>query len=81
MTLPPHLQQLADRNQAEVNARDAAAGLCVMHNTGEQPPAKHLATLANGNVLPLCDPCLTWWQIEGQDPGIGLPVSVTPITA
>lgn len=48
-------------NQAEVNARLAAAGRCVLHNGGVNQPARFLMELPIGNVLPLCVECHAWW--------------------
>lgn len=55
------------RNVADVNARLAAEGRCIMHNTDTDIPARYLLELPIGNVLPLCPACCAWWCVEAKD--------------
>lgn len=75
------LADLHARNVAEVNARLAADGRCVLHNTDVTIPARYLLELPIGNVLPLCADCHAWWladAIETGDP-MARPVRVVDI--
>lgn len=62
-------------NQARVNARLAAEGRCIMHNSDVTIPAEYLLEVQIGNVLPLCGPCCAQWRLDAkEDP------SLTPAT-
>jgi hypothetical protein len=63
MTQPtPNLAELHRENVADVNARLAAAGRCVLHNPEDNRPATVIIGLPNGNEIPLCAECWEWWQ-------------------
>jgi hypothetical protein len=45
------------------------AGLCLMHNTDEAPPAAYLACFTpSGNVLPVCVECAAWLRASDEPP-------------
>lgn len=76
-----NLREMHASNVAEVNARTASEGRCVMHNTDVFEPASVLVELPIGNVIALCPPCWAWWQADednSQDP-MSKPVRVTEI--
>lgn len=76
MVIPPHAQRVA-----HANARLAAEGRCIMHNSDVTIPAQHLLELPIGNVLPLCGPCLDWWKADAAETGDPMtqPVNVTDL--
>lgn len=65
----PDLAALHARNVADVNARLAAEGRCVLHNTGTDIPARYLMELPIGNVLPLCLGCCAQWRADAKETG------------
>lgn len=77
MVIPP----MASR-QAQVNARLAAEGRCIMHNSDVNAAAAHLMELPIGNVIPLCTPCCDWWKADAAESGdpASQPVRITDLT-
>lgn len=67
--------------QAEVNARVADAGRCVMHNSDVQIPARYVMTLPIGNEVPLCVECCAWWRADAAESGdpLSQPVRIVEV--
>lgn len=65
-------------NVRAVNARLLTDGRCFMHNSDVRIPPTNVVRYANGNEVPVCDPC--WQGVLGLDSDpADRPVSFWPI--
>lgn len=70
------LADMLAANAARVNARLAAEGRCIMHNSDVRIPAEHLVELPIGNVILLCAPCFTEWLVAAKEDPSMVPLSI-----